>query len=67
MKKENNIAERVYFRIEDKIYQECKMFHLNFLEKTKFFAVSDIKDFFILLIEEWTQRLQDEKRKQTLK
>lgn len=62
MKKENNIAERVYFRIEYKIYQECKMFHLNFLEKTKFFAVSDIKDFFILLIEEWTQRLQDEKR-----
>lgn len=62
MKKENNIAERVYFRIEDKVYQEYKMFHLNFLEKTKYFEVNDIKDFFILLIEEWTERLKNDKR-----
>lgn len=60
--KEDNIADRLQFRVEDKLYQEFKMFHINFLETTQYFNVQDIKDFFILLIEEWHIKLKEQKK-----
>lgn len=48
-----NIADKVYFRIEEKLYKEFKKFHLDFLEATEYYEVQDIKKFFALLIAEW--------------
>ena len=52
-------ANRLRFRVEDRLYQEFKMFHLNFLEVTQYFKVQDIKEFIILLIGEWYTKLNN--------
>ena len=53
---------RTRFRVEERLYQEFKMFHLNFLETTQYSKVNDIKNFFILLIDEWYKKLKKENR-----
>ena len=55
-------ANRLRFRVEDRLYQEFKMFHLNFLEVTQYFKVQDIKEFIILLIGEWYTKLKEENK-----
>lgn len=53
------ISEIIHFKVEEKLYQEFKIFHLNFLEKTQYFEIEDIKNFFIFLINEWYDFLQE--------
>lgn len=53
---------RTRFRVEERLYQEFKMFHLNFLEATQYSKVNDIKNLFILLIDEWYKKLKEENR-----
>lgn len=52
-----NISEKIHLRIEEKLYQNFKLFHIDFLEKTEYIEVVDIKKFFILLIKEWEEKL----------
>lgn len=47
------ISDIIHFKVEEKLYQEFKMFHLNFLEQTQYFEVEDVKNFVIFLINEW--------------
>ena len=53
----STISDIIHFKVEERLYQEFKAFHLNFLEKTQYFEVEDIKNFFIFLINEWYDSL----------
>lgn len=55
----NTISDIIHFKVEEKLYQEFKVFHLNFLEETQYFEIEDIKNFFIFLINEWYDFLNE--------
>lgn len=52
------ISDIIHFKVEEALYQEFKIFHLNFLEETQYFEIEDIKNFFIFLINEWYDFLE---------
>lgn len=52
-----SVSEKIHLRIEERLYREFQLLHLDFLEKTEYIEVTDVKNFFILLIKEWEEFL----------